>query len=137
MSKNATLSYASNINLEKGTIEQVTPCAETVPSLWEEFLIDDAGKAHVYVRYVDERDTFAEAVLTVEIQKRFLGVFWKAATVEGGSNQWVASCENSYGIFEKDFQLTENGMYRVVIQLEIKEVDGNSEVIEKTLKYEY
>ena len=73
----------------------------------------------------------------MEIQKRFLGVFWKAATVEGGSNQWVASCENSYGIFEKDFQLTENGMYRVVIQLEIKEVDGNSEVIEKTLKYEY
>lgn len=118
-------------------VEQAVPCAESAAFTQFDFEILSSGAASVCIRYAETLESFSEAILTVEIQKRFLGVFWKSVDIEEGNSQWIISSDRPNDIFEKSFWLSEKGMYRAVIQLEIKNVDGSSEVIEKILKYEY
>lgn len=101
------------------------------------FTIANTNKATVSVRYVADSSIFQKATVTVKIEKRFLLVFWNVVDIGYTNNQWVASSTNPNGVLSNTFTVNGKGMYRARITLEITGNNGQKDVIEETLEYEY
>ena len=98
------------------------------------FSVDDTGIAAVSVRYVGRADTFVEAKVTVQIQKRFLGFFWKTVDIGYANDEWIAYSTDLNGIFYNTFSVDDSGTYRAKFKVEIRGTDGTVDVIEDTIE---
>ena len=101
------------------------------------FQVLDPGEAHVLVTYVAKEDVFVQAKLTVKIQKKFLGLFWKDVDIGLTDNEWVEYSYDVYGRFYNYFPADGTGLYRAVIRLEMHGTTGVSDVIEDTIEFRY
>lgn len=101
------------------------------------FSITDYGTAHVNVDYTGDRNKFAEARLTVQLEKRFLLVFWNTVDIGYTNNEWTETSTELLGNFYNAFQLSDTGTYRAVLKLEIVGKDGSVDVIEDKIEYKY
>lgn len=101
------------------------------------FAVSDPDIASVAVQYYAYSATFREAKITVQIQKRFLGLFWKTVDIGYSDNKWVAYCYDTIGYFNNSFAVDGSGTYRANITVEIKGSDGTVDVIEKTVEKKY
>ena len=93
------------------------------------FVADD-GIGHVDVTYYGY-DSFVRADLKVELQKRFLLVFWKDV------DEWSASSTAMNGDFYHAFTLSDSGMYRAKFTLTVTGNDGTADVITDTIEDGY
>lgn len=117
--------------------QEIMPCYEIVTQHNLSFTISDTNQATVNVRYGANSSTFQKATVTVKIEKRFLLVFWNVVDIGYTNNQWVASSTNPNGVFSNTFTVNGKGMYRAHITLVITGNNGQQDVIEETLQYEY
>lgn len=101
------------------------------------FSIDDAGVAAVSVRYIGYEDTFSQAKVTVQIQKRFLGLFWKTVDIGYANDEWVAYSTEVNGLFYNTFSVNGTGTYRANFIVEIQGTDGTVDVIEDTIEHKH
>lgn len=101
------------------------------------FTISDTNRATVSVRYLADSSIFQKATVTVRIEKRFLLVFWNEVDIGYTNNEWTASSTNPSGVLSNTFTVNGKGMYRAHITLEITGKNGQKDVIEETLEYEY
>lgn len=101
------------------------------------FSITDDGTAHVKVGYTGDSNNFAEARMTVQLEKRFLLVFWNTVDIGYSDNTWTETSTDLYGNFYNSFALSDTGRYRAVMTLEIVGIDGSVDVIEDTIEYDY
>ena len=101
------------------------------------FTVTDPDTAYLVVRYNAIRDSFREAKITVQIQKRFLGLFWKTVDIGYTNDEWVAYSTDVNGYFNNTFTVDGKGTYRANITLEIKGNNGTSDVIEDTIERKY
>ena len=101
------------------------------------FAITDDGVAHVDVDYMGDANNFASARLTVKIQKRFLLAFWNTVDIGYTDDEWVETSTELYDTFYNSFALSDTGMYRAVLTLEITGKDGSVDVIEEKIEYKY
>ena len=101
------------------------------------FSVSATNKANVRVTYSADNSTFQKANLTVKIEKRILLLFWTTVDIGYTNNEWKASSTNSSGIFSNSFTVNGKGTYRAKITLEIIGNNGQKDVIEETLEYEY
>ena len=101
------------------------------------FTINDSGIAHVNVNYTGDSNKFAEARLTVQLEKRFLLVFWNTVDIGYPNNEWTETSTDLYGNFYNSFALSDTGRYRAVMTLEIVGIDGSVDVIESESVYDY
>lgn len=101
------------------------------------FSITDPGTAHVTVTYYAYPATFHEAKISVQIQKRFLGLFWKTVDIGYANNEWVAYSTDIDGYFYNYFTVDGKGTYRANITLEIKGTDGTVDLIEDTIERKF
>ena len=99
--------------------------------------ITDTNKATVNVRYGADSSTFQKATVTVRIEKRFWLVFWNEVDIGYTNNEWTASSTNPSGVLSNTFTVNGTGMYRAHITLVITGNNGQQDVIEETLQYEY
>ena len=90
------------------------------------------GEASIYVSYTGRSSTFTQAKLTVQIQKKFLGLFWRDA-----ADEWVGYCTDVDGYFYDDIPIDGTGTYRAVFKLEVFGSTGVTDVIEDTIQYKY
>lgn len=95
------------------------------------------NNAIVNVTYDANSTNFQKANLTVKIQKRFLLVFWSTVDIGYTNNEWTASSTNPSGNFYNTFTVNGTGTYRAQITLEIIGKNGQKDVIEETIEYEY
>ena len=95
------------------------------------------NNAIVNVTYDANSTNFQKANLTVKIQKRFLLVFWSTVDIGYTNNEWTASSTNLSGNFYNTFTVNGTGTYRAQITLEIIGKNGQKDVIEETIEYEY
>lgn len=86
------------------------------------------GEASFTVTYYAKEATFIQAKLTVQIQKKFLGVFWKDA-----ADEWVGYCTDLDGLFAATIPVDATGTYRAIFKLEIFGT-SDIDVIEETIK---
>ena len=101
------------------------------------FSISATNKATVTVRYSADSTNFQKANLTVRLEKRFLLLFWTTVDIGYTNNEWTASSTNPNGNFYNTFTVNGKGTYRAHITLEIIGKNGQKDVIEETLEYEY
>ena len=115
----------------------ITPRWNITESKNTTFRISSSGIATVNASYIADSSTFQKATVTVKIEKRFLLVFWNVVDIGYTNNQWVASSTNPNGVFSNTFTVNGKGMYRAHITLVITGNNGQQDVIEETLQYEY
>ena len=109
--------------VDEGISTYMTNCDTTSMS----FTVLD-GEASFYASYDARAATFTQAKLTVQIQKKFLGFFWKDA-----ANEWVGYCTDLNGFFADSIPVDATGTYRAVFKLEIFGTT-DTDVIEETIK---
>ena len=101
------------------------------------FRVLDPGEAHVGVTYFAKSNVFTQAKLTVKIQKKFLGLFWRTVDIGTTNDEWIAYSNDVYGEFYNYFSVDGTGTYRAVICLEIYGTSGAVDTIEDTIEYKY
>lgn len=101
------------------------------------FTISDTNKANVIVSYVANSTVFQKANVTVKLEKRFLLLFWTTVDIGYSNNEWKASSTNPNGVLSNTFTVNGKGVYRAHITLEIIGNNGQTDVIEETLEFEY
>ncbi len=115
----------------------VAPCWNNTNMCTFDFAVLDPGIAYVEALYSAEEQYFTCAKITVKIQKRFMGIFWKTVDIGMTDNEWV-----TYS-FERDHQFTHSftvdgtGTYRALFTLEIEGTGGDTDVIEETMQSTY
>ena len=88
------------------------------------------GEAVMNVDYTGT-STFERAELTIQIDKKVLGLFWRGVDNASSTNY------NRNGTFDGRMAITEGGTYRATFTLTIYGTDGTADVIEKALQYTY
>ena len=101
------------------------------------FAVDDPGVATVAVRYSGYQATFVEAKVTIQIQKKFLGLFWKTVDIGYTNNEWIAYSNELSGSFHNTFSIDGTGTYRAKFKIEIRGTDGTVDVIEDVIERKY
>ena len=101
------------------------------------FQVLDPDEAHVLVTYSAKADVFVQAKLTVKIQKKFLGLFWRDVDIGLTDNEWIEYSYDIHGRFYNYFPADGSGTYRAVFLLEMHGTTGVSDIIEETLEYKY
>ena len=101
------------------------------------FIVSNTNKANVSVSYIADSTNFQKANLTVKLEKRFLLLFWTTVDIGYSNNEWTASSTDPNGYFYNTFTVNGKGMYRAHITLEITGKNGQKDVIEETIEYEY
>ena len=101
------------------------------------FGVAEPGVAEVVVTYSAKEDVFTQAKLTVEIQKKILGVFWVPVDIGETNNNWVGYCSDVYGTFHKTFNVEGTGTYRAIMILEVSGTGGTTDVVEDIIESTY
>ena len=133
----AVLLSGTVVVFAEGNSQEIMPCYEIATQHNFSFIITDTNKATVNVRYGADSSTFQKATVTVRIEKRFLLVFWNEVDIGYTNNEWTASSTNPSGVLSNTFTVNGTGMYRAHITLVITGNNGQQDVIEETLQYEY
>ena len=107
---------------DEGASTYMTNCVGSSMS----FTVVD-GQAHFYVSYDARAATFSHAKLTVQIQKKFLGLFWKDVT-----DEWIAYRLEVNGVFANTIPVDATGTYRAIFKLEVVGTT-TTDVIEETI----
>lgn len=108
---------------DEGISTYMTNCAGSSMS----FTVVD-GMAHFAVTYAAREATFSHAKLTVQIQKKYLGFFWKDVT-----DPWIAYRLELDGVFANTIPVDATGTYRAIFKLEVVGTT-DTDVIEETIK---
>lgn len=116
---------------------EVNPRLSHCSSATLTFTVADPDTAHVGVTYYGYPDSFVQAKVTVQIQKRFLGLFWKTVDIGYTNNKWVAYSNDVNGYFYNTFTVDGTGTYRANFTLEITGSDGTVDVMEDTIESKY
>lgn len=90
------------------------------------------GEAFFYVSYEAREDTFLQAKLTVQIQKKVLGLFWKDV-----ADEWVGYSTDVGGYFYDYIPINGTGTYQAIFKLTIYGNQGIADVIEDTIDVKY
>ncbi len=128
LSGNSFMYAADDMNTENG----ISPCHSQCEESSFGFYIEDDGTAHVNVSYTG-KPTFTNAVSTVKIQKKFLGIFWTTVDIGYTDNEWVVNSTDRFGTFGNTFYLSDSGTYRAVFKLEMYGT-GDSDTIETNIE---
>ena len=107
---------------DEGISTYMTNCVTSSMS----FTVVD-GNASFYVSYYAREATFSHAKLTVQIQKKFLGFFWKDVT-----DPWIAYRLEFDDFFANTIPVDATGTYRAIFKLEVVGTT-DTDVIEETI----
>ena len=108
---------------DEGISTYMTNCIDASMS----FTVVD-GNASFYVSYYAREATFSHAKLTVQIQKKFLGFFWKDVT-----DPWIAYRLEPDDFFAATLLVDGSGTYRAIFKLEVVGTT-DTDVIEEAIK---
>ena len=117
--------------------EAVSPRYANCNQCYFSFEVLDPGEAHVLVTYTAKADVFTRSDLTVKIQKKFLGLFWRTVDIGTTNDEWIAYSNDVYGEFYNYFNVDGTGTYRAVFCVEIYGTSGAVDTIENTIEYKY
>lgn len=127
-------------SLENTTVKEnreAVPYLDNCDMCTFSFSVIESGEAIINVRYHGKTDTFLQAKLSVKIQKKFLGLFWKTVDIGEPNNVWTAYSNNVNGNFYNSFMVNDTGTYRALFTVEISGINNNTDIIEHTIECKY
>ena len=129
--------FVSGIGSFTASAEGISPRYTNCTYADSNFTVLDPGEAHISVTYNAKSDVFTYAKLTVKIQKKFLGLFWRTVDIGTTNDEWIAYSNDVYGEFYNYFNVDGTGTYRAVFCVEIYGTSGAVDTIENTIEYKY
>lgn len=121
-----------------GTEENgVMPCYNNVGLTDSSFMIDSNGVAHVTVSYNGYSNITTSAKITIELQKRVLGLFWKTVDIGTADNKWIDYVSEPTYFNYYSVQINDRGTYRAEIHYTIYGTAGPADEVEDLLTYMY
>ena len=121
-----------------GTEENgITPRYNNVHLTDSSFMVDSNGVAYVTVAYTGYTNITTGATITVELQKKFLGLFWTTVDIGMPDNMWVENVSDSKFFKSYSHQLTKKGTYRAEIHYTIYGTAGAADEVEDFLTDTY
>lgn len=125
------------VPVNAATSFEIVPYWDNTDQFTFNFEVYAPGTAYVEATYAAKAEVFTQAKITVKIQKRFLGVFWKTVDIGEPNKEWVAYSNAVSGVFQNSFAVDGTGTYRAVFTLEIFSSGGTTDVIEDTMETKY
>ncbi len=92
--------------------------------------ISSSGKLTVAYKYVGVPGVTTKAVITTYVEKRFLGIFWSRVDIGTTNDEWVDTFYEDQHIYERSYQLSSSGTYRVTVQYKIYGSGGAADVLD-------
>ena len=105
----------------------------------------DENQVHFHITYDGDEGAFSHARLTLRLQKRVFGLFWKnvpitatermsedAITLKNGV--WQSENQAMHGTFSDVILVEEAGKYRVLFTVETFGTDGSAEKVEQRME---
>ena len=117
--------------------DAIMPCYDNVQSGNFNFYVTSDGRLCVAVDYKGVSGVFTQAMISVEIEKRFLGLFWRTVEIGYPDDVWVEYSSVLNGSFTNIFPADGTGTYRAKITLSISGMFGTDDIIEKTIECVY
>ncbi len=114
----------------------VQPCLDNCSDAAFSFSTFDGG-AHIYVSYTGYTDKFSYAKLTVELEKKVLGLFWTTVDIGENTAEWEGRCFELLGEFSETFSISGSGTYRATMTLEVYGIDGSVDVLSDVITSSY
>lgn len=124
--------YASTPVNSLSASEGISPYMTNCENASFTFIVESAEQASFWATYVGKEDTFVRAKLTVQVQKKHLGIFWFDA-----DDEWVSYSTVVNGTFYGFSPIDGAGTYRAKFKLEIEGSTGVTDTIEDTIEYKY
>ena len=90
------------------------------------------GLAHFQASYYGKSATFTKATLEVQVQKKFLGLFWRDV-----GDEWKGTCTDLYGDIYGTVPADGSGTYRALFKLCFHGTTGQVDVIEDEIQVKY
>ncbi len=115
------------LNASSGISPRLTNCSGATFS----FGVTSSGDATFVVTYEGRAASFSYAKLTVQVQKKFLGLFWRDV------DEWTGYCYDVSGRFYDSVPADGTGTYRALLTLEVYGTTGVTDVIEDTIDCKY
>lgn len=116
---------------------EIQPRYNNVAMTDSSFVILSDGSAEVTVSYYGSSGITTGATITTQIQKKFLGVFWKKVDIGVADNTWVENVNDHSFFTYYTVQLTNKGDYRAKIHYTIYGTAGAADEIDDLLTYTY
>lgn len=115
----------------------IMPCYNNVGLTDSSFMVDSNGVAYVTVSYSGYTNITTGATITVELQKKFLGLFWTTVDIGTTDNMWVENVTGSNFYKSYSHQLSKKGTYRAEIHYTIYGTAGAADEVEDFLTDTY
>ena len=115
----------------------IMPCYNNVGLTDSSFVIYSDGVAEVTVAYSGSYEITTGATITIQLQKRFLGLFWKTVDIGTTNNMWVDYASGPSYFNYHTYQLSSKGTYRAEIHYTVYGTGGGADEIEDLLTYMY
>jgi hypothetical protein len=100
-------------------------------------MVDSNGVAYITVAYSGYTNITTGATITVELQKKFLGLFWTTVDIGMPDNMWVENVSDSNFYKSYSYQLSKKGTYRAEIHYTIYGTAGAADEVEDFLTDTY
>lgn len=115
----------------------VAPCYNNTVMASTNFVIQSNGVAQVYVSYIGYSGVTTGATITIKLEKRFLGLFWKDVDIgEPNDTKTITVSDDQYdGIYS--VQLPSDGTYRATVKYVIRGTGGTADTIEHEREAKY
>ncbi len=108
----------------------VTPRWSNANSITADFSASSSG-GDVFINYTGYKDSFANAVVSVKLQKKFLLFFWTDV------DEWSATSTNCSDILTHTFSLNGTGTYKAIFTVEIFGINGNVDTYTTEIESKY
>lgn len=115
----------------------IMPCYNNVHLTDSSFMVDSNGVAYITVAYSGYTNITTGATITVELQKKFLGLFWTTVDIGMPDNMWVENVSDSNFYKSYSYQLSKKGTYRAEIHYTIYGTAGAADEVEDFLTDTY
>jgi len=92
--------------------------------------INSSGKLVIAYNYVGYPGITTRAEITTYVQKRTLWLFWTRVDIGTPDNEWVDTSYQEDYTYERSFQLSDEGTYRVTVEYKIYGTGGEADVID-------
>lgn len=108
----------------------IMPLYNNVSDAKGSLTISSSGLLTVTNYYYGTKNITEKCVITVKIEKKTLGIFWKDIDVGSANGYWVETIYNYHYSGTRQLQLTTGkGTYRATITFEISGTGGATDVI--------
>lgn len=99
--------------------------------------INESGLMTINYNVDGKPDLMTKAVITTNIEKRTLGLFWSKVDIGTQNNEWIDTTYSCFYTKKRTYQLSSSGTYRINVEIKVYGSGGTADTVNYQLKDSY